>query len=133
VAREYTERWHHQQQIRDATDGPSLTERRLFAPVLDTFVRALPYTYKNVGAPDGTMVKLVITGDAGGSWWLVRRDARWQLVAEPTDPPAAHIEIDQDRAWRLFTKGITADGAEARLTGDEALGAIALKTVSIIA
>lgn len=37
IAREYTERWHHQQQIRDATGRPALYEPRLSAPVLDTF------------------------------------------------------------------------------------------------
>jgi uncharacterized protein (TIGR03083 family) len=42
VAREFTERWHHQQQIRDATSRPSLYDPYFFSPVLDTFVRALP-------------------------------------------------------------------------------------------
>jgi uncharacterized protein (TIGR03083 family) len=36
IAREYTEQWHHQQQIRDATGRPPLYPSRLFAPVLDT-------------------------------------------------------------------------------------------------
>src|SRR5215472_9118862 len=38
LAREYTERWHHQQQVRDATGRPGVYERRLFAPVLEAFV-----------------------------------------------------------------------------------------------
>jgi uncharacterized protein (TIGR03083 family) len=84
VAREYTERWHHQQQIRDATGRRSLTERRLFAPVLDTFVRALPHTYRGVGAPDGTQVTLRIMGDAGATWWLMRVNSRWQLSVDST-------------------------------------------------
>src|ERR1700751_1376405 len=46
VAREYTERWHHQQQIRDAAGRPGLYERRLFEPVLDKFVRGLPHTFR---------------------------------------------------------------------------------------
>jgi uncharacterized protein (TIGR03083 family) len=48
VAREYTEMWAHQQQIRDATGRPGLNDRRLFAPVLDAYVRALPYTFRMV-------------------------------------------------------------------------------------
>jgi hypothetical protein len=79
VAREYTERWHHHQQIRDALGRPALTAPRLFAPVLDTLVRALPHTFRDVQAPDGTHVKLTITGDAGGVWSLVR-DERWSLL-----------------------------------------------------
>src|SRR5215216_7652025 len=42
IAREYTERWVHQQHIRDAVGRPGLTERRYFHPVLDAFARALP-------------------------------------------------------------------------------------------
>lgn len=35
VAREYTERWTHQAQIRDAVGRPGIREPRLFAPVLE--------------------------------------------------------------------------------------------------
>ena len=42
VAREYTERWVHQQHIRDAVGKPGLKERRWLGPVLDAFVRGLP-------------------------------------------------------------------------------------------
>src|SRR5215471_17422509 len=62
VAREYTERWHHQQQIRDAAGRPGLYERRLFEPVMDTFVRALPHTFREVRAVEGTAVRLTLTG-----------------------------------------------------------------------
>ena len=41
VARELTERWHHQQQIRLATGAPSLDDPRLSGPVFETFLRAL--------------------------------------------------------------------------------------------
>src|ERR1700756_2513136 len=42
VARELTERWHHQQQIRLATNRPGIMLPRLYHPVLDTFLRGLP-------------------------------------------------------------------------------------------
>lgn len=67
VAREYTERWHHQQHIRDAAGKPGLMEPRFLAPVLDAFVRALPYTYRNVEARRGTVIALSITGSAGST------------------------------------------------------------------
>ena len=75
VARELTERWHHQQQIRDAVGRPPLYERYL-APVIDTFVRALPYTYRDVDAPEGTTIVLRIDDAA---WSLVREAIAWQL------------------------------------------------------
>ncbi len=41
TAREFTERWHHQQQIRLAVT------RELHSPVLDCFLRALPFAYRS--------------------------------------------------------------------------------------
>ena len=72
VAREYTERWHHQQHIRDAVGKPGLTEPRYLAPVLATFVHALPHTYRQTDAPEATSVTLTIIGDSGASWSIVR-------------------------------------------------------------
>ncbi|MCH7606072.1 MAG: maleylpyruvate isomerase family mycothiol-dependent enzyme, partial [Chloroflexi bacterium] len=68
VAREYTERWHHQQQIREATGRPLLTNPEMFAPVLATFVRALPRAFFQVPAAEGSIVRLIIEGESGGNW-----------------------------------------------------------------
>ena len=47
VAREYTERWVHHQQIRQALGRPALLGRRWLHPVLATFMRALPLAYES--------------------------------------------------------------------------------------
>ena len=57
LGREYTERWLHQQQIREAVGAPALSQRRWLHPTLDIFVRALPFTYGPVEAPPGTAVR----------------------------------------------------------------------------
>jgi uncharacterized protein (TIGR03083 family) len=134
LAREYTERWHHQQQIRDATARPDLKEARYLAPVLDAFVRALPHTYRDLAAEDGALVTLEITGAAGNRWHLLRERGTWQLYLDIDATPSASVSIDEDLAWRLFTKGITPEAARARaiVTGDERLALPALRMVSII-
>ena len=63
IAREYTERWHHQQQIRDAVGKPGIMTKQLYYPVIDTFMRALPYTYRDTNAMPGTVVQVTISGD----------------------------------------------------------------------
>jgi uncharacterized protein (TIGR03083 family) len=135
LAREYTERWHHQQQIRDALGKPGLTEPRYLAPALDAFVRALPHTYRNVDAAEQTLVALTITGAAGGTWVLLREQAAWQLYLGIARAPDAQVTLDQDTAWRLFTKGISEATAHAQavLTGDLRLAAPMLKVLSVIA
>jgi uncharacterized protein (TIGR03083 family) len=138
LAREYTERWHHQQQIRDATHRPGLYAPRLFAPVLDTFVRALPHTFHEVKATAGTTVQLTIPGEAGGHWTL-RRSSTWELYAgagpEPGESPTTTVTIAPEIAWKIFTRGLRGEQAQAsaKITGDQALGARVLEMVSVIA
>src|SRR3979490_2556418 len=61
TARELTERWHHQQQIRLATNRPGIMTPDLYHPVLDCFLRGLPYVYRNVDVSEGTMLQLEIS------------------------------------------------------------------------
>ena len=135
MAREYTELWLHQQHIRDAVGRLGLTERRFLAPVLATFVRALPHTYRDAAAPAGTHVRLNVSGEAGGTWSLVRQEQRWELARELGGEADATVSIDQETAWRLLTKGISKQDAERNVSyeGDRSLGAIVLDAVSIIA
>ena len=135
LAREYTEWWHHQQQIRDAVGKPGLKEPRFFAPVLDAFVRALPHTYRQVGAKDGTVIALTISGDSGGRWLLQRENGAWQLYVDGNHPAVAETIIDQETAWRVFCKGMSKDEAlaAATLLGDRVLASKALEMISVIA
>jgi uncharacterized protein (TIGR03083 family) len=135
VAREYTERWVHQQHIRDAVGKPGLKERRWFAPVLDAFVRGLPRALRNAPAANGAALRLTIAGDSGGEWVALRHKGNWMLGTAPGMSVDAMVELDEDYAWRLFTKGISKEEARrsARIEGDEALAEQALETVSILA
>jgi uncharacterized protein (TIGR03083 family) len=135
LAREYTERWHHQQHIRDAVEKPGLKQAEFFAPVLDAFVRALPHAYRNVEAADRTQVALTITGASGGRWTLLKENGKWQLYLGVGEKPDAEVFIEDDVAWRVFTKGLSRAEArsKAMILGDQALGLKILDTVSIIA
>jgi len=135
LAREYTERWHHQQHIRDAVCIPGLKEPRFFAPILDAFIRAMPYTYREVAVPEGTCLTLKISGDSGGTWSIQREEQGWELYVGTKQLPDAVVTFDQEDAWRLFTKSI--DPAQVRsrssLTGEENLREKIFQMVSIIA
>jgi len=135
LAREYTERWHHQAQIREGAGLPLLYEPRLFAPVLAAFVRALPHTFRDVDAREGAHVSLRVVGEAGGAWSLVRTREGWRLIGALEGSADASVEIDQDTAWRLFTKALSPIDARGRasLSGDQRLAERVLQTVSVIA
>lgn len=135
IAREYTEKWHHQQHIREAVGAPLLTQRQWLAPVLDTFLRALPYTYQEVAAADGTTLLLEITGDAGDFWTLLREENSWKLYRGMPNQPTAHLRMGQDWAWRLFTKGISKEEVQPyiQIDGDEVLARHLLNLLAIMA
>jgi uncharacterized protein (TIGR03083 family) len=134
VAREYTERWTHQQQIRDAVGVPGLTEPAFVAPVLATFVHALPRAFAGVPAPAGTTVEVVVGGQGGGCWVLTRTPDGWRLAAGTAAEPVARVALDAETAWRLWTKGIGQAAAQSAvsISGDRALGRRVLDAVAII-
>lgn len=135
IAREYTERWLHQQQIRDAVNRPGLKERKFFHPVLDTFMWALPHKYRDVAVADTKAIKLVVTGEAGDVWYVVEEGHGWSLHKAVELQPDSVVTLDQETCWRLFTKGIDKEQARmsVRIEGDEELGEKVLETVAIIA
>lgn len=135
LAREYTERWHHQQHIRDAVGRPGFMDPRYLGPALAAFVYGLPRAYRDVVASDGTIVALTINGPAGGAWSMLRERDKWMLYGSADRAPAAELIIDQDLAWRLCTRGVSAAdaGAAAIVKGDAALARQALEIVALIA
>src|SRR5258708_8624968 len=134
TAREFTERWHHQQQIRLAVDKPGIMTREFYFPVLDCFMRALPYSYRNVSAKSGTLAQFNISGECGGSWHLFRDGGAWTLIASPAGEKISEVAIPQGIAWRIFTKGIADEDARTQLQvmADEPGGLEILKMISIV-
>jgi uncharacterized protein (TIGR03083 family) len=104
IGREYTERWHHHQQIVEAVEGPLLVSRRFLYPVLDLSMRALPFAYRGVEAEPATVITVEVTGEAGGAWTLVREPLGWRLFNGALPHAAAHLRVDQDTTWRMFFK-----------------------------
>ena len=134
TAREFTERWHHQQQIRSAVNKPEIMTRAFYHPVLDTFMRALPFHYRDIARTHGTLAQFEVTGECGGVWYLQRDETGWHLLATPVVEPHSRTVIPQGIAWRIFTKGIDRQSAAAQVsvTGDAELGSHVLSMLSII-
>ena len=116
TARELTERWHHQQQIRLATNRPGIMTRELYFPVLDCFLRGLPHAYRNVSALEGTNLEIEISGECGGAWVLSRGAEAWSFLDRFPEMVACKVRLPQAIAWRVFTKGIDRDAAREQST-----------------
>lgn len=135
IAREYTEKWHHQQQIRDAVEKPGILTKEFYKPVLDTFFKALPFQYKNISAPVGTCIQLSIDSEAGGTLFLEKRIERWVLTNKSTSKPSVKVSIPVDLSWKLFTKAVQFRDVKKSIliTGEEKLALPALQMIAVMA
>ncbi|CAN5760261.1 hypothetical protein BH20ACT23_BH20ACT23_17970 [soil metagenome] len=133
-AREFTERWVHHQQIRDAIGQPGLNGPSFVAPILGTAMHGVPRAYGGVEAPEDTTIAIDVTGRAGFSW-AVRRDADgWKLYEGLTREATARLSLDQATAWRFLMGMMGADETRRKVTleGDESLAEPFFGAVSAI-
>lgn len=129
LAREFTERWVHYRQIREAVlpavDDPTDEYLPL---VLRTFIWGFPYQYR-APASDGTAVALRITGI--GAWVLTKTATGWSLDEGQAAAPAVTLRISGEAAWRLLT-GARYDPRQVQFSGDPALAEPLLRVRGII-
>ncbi|MDX2303437.1 MAG: maleylpyruvate isomerase N-terminal domain-containing protein [Microscillaceae bacterium] len=126
IAREYTEKWHHQQQIRFAVgQEKELYEKTFYFPYLDTSMRALPHHYRDTKANPGDSVQFSVLGKGGGDWFLYfQENQEWTLVTESETPVICKVSIPGEITWRIFSKGISREDALycSEIEGQEKLG-----------
>ena len=147
VGREYTERWHHQMQIRDAVAAlPTLLEARWYRPLLDLSVRALAKSYADVtAAPDTTITYAVTTtgdsardsaggGDVLGAWTLVRGADRWMLYEGAGAHATTMVRATANAAWRLLYNALPNPVPPSAITidGDQRLAEPLLRARSVV-
>ncbi len=134
IAREYTEKWHHQQQIRLAVGKTeALYSKEFYFPYLDTSMRALPHHYQGVkGEKQESIQFSIITADETYHWFLQSDGQKWVLKETVANEPSSVVQINGDIAWRIFTKGIAREEAlkEIDISGKTEIG---IKIVDMLA
>jgi hypothetical protein len=108
VAREFTDFWVHQQQIRDAVGLPGAVDAAVSVAVVDTLIRSLPRALAGTAAAPGSAVTLTV---------LIGTDLRVTCTAR-----------------RLATRGQTpaAVAPDVPIDGDPSLATAALTLLSVI-
>jgi uncharacterized protein (TIGR03083 family) len=130
LAREFTERWVHYQQIREAArlSGHDHQRDDYLPLVLRTFIWGFPHQY-HAPAAVGTIIAVDITGI--GAWVLTRTATGWTLDEGRAADPAASLQMTGDAAWRLLT-GARYDPRQIQALGEPALAGPLLQVRSII-
>jgi uncharacterized protein (TIGR03083 family) len=134
IAREFVERWVHQQQIRRALRRPDLG-RELLVAAVDVVLQALATHLPGFGAPAGTTVALSVTGV--GRWALRREPDAWvpgggdALVADAD----VELALDPTQAIAVLSRGLhrTEAAAAFTTTGNPTLAGHVVQTVATFA
>lgn len=104
IAREYTEKWHHQMQIRMALDDPLLLDQHFLEPLYDTFMLGVPHLFREINYyPDDAAVKVNLTGVLEKTWILRKNGNGWHFAGDDEDKIAASVAIPADVAWIIWT------------------------------
>ena len=134
TGREFTELWHHQQQIRMAVGAGDLDDARYLHAVIDLAMRGLPHAFRDVRAESGESIAIDIGGASGGQWTLAR-DVRWTLWrGEPPSPATTRIRMSGDTAWKLLFNALREHEAPGamQIEGRQDLGLALLRARSVI-
>jgi len=134
IGREFTELWHHQQQIRMAVGADPLPDPQYLRAVIDVAIRGLPHAYRDIDAEPGQAVIIDVSGAAGGRWTLVREMTKWTVSQGEPVEEAARIRLNDDTAWKLLFNALPeAELARAvQLTGRRELAVPMLRARSVI-
>ncbi|PKV50912.1 mycothiol maleylpyruvate isomerase-like protein [Aquimarina sp. MAR_2010_214] len=135
IAREYTEKFLHQQQIRDAVGKQGLMTKRYFYPFLEVCMFALPYTLRDTKAEIDDTIKMEITGKAGGIWYVQYNGKSWKIIDSLSENlPITEISIDQDSSWKLFSKSLRPSDLtdKIKIIGNQKIGNEAISLVSFM-
>ena len=120
VAREFSERWIHQQQIRDAVGRPGLISADYLIPVIGTVLRGALRVLPQ--RPHGTELAVVVRAPVDSTWGLRSSGHDWFFVGDVARP-AATISLDAEVLWRRAVRMLSRDDAlgSARVEGDREL------------
>ena len=134
IGREFTELWHHQQQIRMAVGADAVADARYLGAVIDIAVRGLPHAFRDVSAETGHTVAIDINGPSGGQWTRHREEHRWSLWCGVPAAAMTSLRLNDDTAWKpLFNALSNEEAARAiQIDGRADLGRALLRARSVI-
>jgi hypothetical protein len=125
VARDYTEKWHHQMQMRLASGRNLLMSERFLTPLYETLLLGLPEQLnRSAFSITEQLLEVEITGEIRLRKRLINYGSHWEFHENLTDEAHTSVKIPASIGWILFTntdrdKGKYLD--QIQFTGNEAL------------
>ena len=134
VGREFTELWHHQEQIRMAVGAPSLDDPRYLRAVIEIALRGLRHAYRDVEASVGDTIALDVSGPSGGRWTVRRDEGRWTVLAGEVPGARTYVRMSDDTTWKLLFNALRREDVQRtiQIEGDQSLAVPLLRARSIV-
>ncbi len=134
LAREFSEKWHHQQQIADATGRAGLLRPDYYKPLIMTFMLAIPHVLREEAINPGDTIGIHTNGDVSDSWFISFTGTSWQFITTP-ESVRAEITLPANIAWKLFSKSLRPEhlGGNIRIAGDINIADKVINMISVMA
>ncbi len=130
IAREYTEKWHHQMQIREALGKEGkLYSKRYFDPIIEIFAVALPYTYDKYNGDNFTL-EIEIFGGSGRSYYIEKITGKTRFVSRRICQNK--VVIEDKEFWKLVTNSKDRNKVKIEVEGDKFIGEHILTMVTVM-
>ena len=130
IAREYTEKWHHQMQIREALGNSEiLYQPHFFQPIIDCFIKAIPFTYEKLDKSNFNL-EIEIIGQCGYTLYLQKSDEKVSFLQNVQTENK--IGITQEEFWKLVTNSKPKNEIAFTARGDETVTSHFLNVVAVM-
>ena len=133
VAREYTEKWHHQQQVRDAVGADGLYDAALFEPLMETFARGSGHALRDVAGDDGERVRVALFGATTQSWILRHEAGTWALFEDDGGSVGRSVGAPAEEVWKPWTCSAAPASVRDALHGDARIADAIARMIVVMA
>ena len=97
---------------------------------------ALPFTLRNTKTEKGSTLKMAITGEVNGEWFVQFNGEKWERIDSQTGiKPVTEVFIGHYASWKLFSKSLRPKDLvnEISISGNQELGEQAVEMVAFMA
>jgi uncharacterized protein (TIGR03083 family) len=129
-AREYSEHWIHQEQIREALGYKVLDDKKYLKPILEIFLRAIPVAYKKRN--EKVKIQIDVSGSFTENYFIEVGNNGYKIYDGINDVSDFEIKVDCLDLCRMLSRIIEPKELKYEIIGDIEKGKILEEAIAIM-